>query len=259
MNTVDIVDTNECTDVQYVYLIHRKDFVDSNAPVYKIGRTKQQNLARFNSYPKGSKLLLQSSCGDCESCEQKIIYHFDRNYIKRRDIGLEYYEGDYKKMKEDIEKIIRDDDHEFEERERQNLENIIIYEPINVIENIVIDEPINVIDKNHKFHCEKCVYSTDIKYNFQNHCKSKTHLDKQDNVFQAKYQCENCKKKYITQSGLWKHKKYCKKSIKIEKPLNKNILLEFIEKQNNELVEIKNTIKEMKEAIIKIDTKINSL
>ena len=239
MNTVDIVDTNECTDVQYVYLIHRKDFVDSNTPVYKIWRTKQQNLARFNSYPKGSKLLLQSSCSDCFSCEQKIIYHFDRIYIKRRDIGLEYYEGDYKKMKEDIEKIIRDDDHEFEEREKQK------------------KDVVNV--NNCKYSCDKCLYFTNIRQSFDRHNKTKTHKQKENNEFQVNYECKNCNKTYTSNVGLWKHKKHCKKSIKIEKPLNKNILLEFIEKQNNELVEIKNTIREMKEAIIKIDTKINNL
>jgi len=49
-------------DSQYVYLLQTREFINSNLPVYKIGKTKQTNNLRFNSYPKGSKLFVQLCC-----------------------------------------------------------------------------------------------------------------------------------------------------------------------------------------------------
>jgi len=92
---------------QYVYLLQIREFVNSSTPVYKIGRTKQNNLDRFNSYPKGSILLYQRYCKDCLGCEYEIIALFDKKYKKRKEYGNEYFEGDCDEMIDDIHSIVK--------------------------------------------------------------------------------------------------------------------------------------------------------
>lgn len=88
--------------MEYIYLLQLREHVNKEEGVYKIGRTKQTNLKRFQSYPKNSKLYLLISVEDCVSKEKDIIGYFRRKYKQRRDIGLEYFEGDKCKMMEDI-------------------------------------------------------------------------------------------------------------------------------------------------------------
>ncbi len=40
-------------DIEYIYLIQEREFINSKQPIYKIGRTKQNNYKRFEQYPKG--------------------------------------------------------------------------------------------------------------------------------------------------------------------------------------------------------------
>lgn len=93
-------------ELQYIYLIHEREFIQSFKPIYKVGKTRQSNLKRFTQYPKGSALIFQSVCDDCDRCEKEIIDTFKKNYKQRKDIGSEYYEGDYKSMLCDITDII---------------------------------------------------------------------------------------------------------------------------------------------------------
>jgi hypothetical protein len=85
-----------------IYLLQEREFINSNQNIYKIGRTKQENIQRFNQYPKGSKLLLHIVCDDCDILESELIRDFKNKYIYRKDIGNEYFEGDYKEMIKDI-------------------------------------------------------------------------------------------------------------------------------------------------------------
>jgi|LakMenE18May11ns_1017448.scaffolds.fasta_scaffold9954712_2 hypothetical protein len=85
-------------NIQYVYMIKTREFVRMNENIFKIGRTEQLNLGRFNSYDKGSVLLFQSICENCRDCEKMIIKKFKENFIHRTDFGNEYFEGDCNKM-----------------------------------------------------------------------------------------------------------------------------------------------------------------
>jgi phage/plasmid-associated DNA primase len=91
---------------EYIYLLQEREFIKTNEPVYKIGKTTQENTARFNNYPKGSKLLFQIICNNCHNNEKEIKKSFIDKYKQRKDIGLEYFEGDYKAMIKDIFDII---------------------------------------------------------------------------------------------------------------------------------------------------------
>jgi hypothetical protein len=90
----------------YIYLIHIREFVNSGDNVYKIGKTKQFDLKRFKSYPNGSDLLFHCFCDNCDISERDIINMFDKKYIKRKEFGNEYYEGNYRSMIYDIFTII---------------------------------------------------------------------------------------------------------------------------------------------------------
>lgn len=96
--------------IEYIYLLQEREFVKTNEHIFKIGKTKQENNKRFLQYPKRSILLLQSSCNDCDILEKKIIKLFKQKYIHKKDIGNEYFEGNYKLMKKDIHKNIKEED-----------------------------------------------------------------------------------------------------------------------------------------------------
>ena len=85
---------------EYIYIIQEREFVGTN--VYKIGKTKQENTKRINSYSKGSELELQIKCTNCDLKELQLITLFKEKYIHRRDLGNEYFEGNVNNMKRDI-------------------------------------------------------------------------------------------------------------------------------------------------------------
>lgn len=89
-------------NTHYIYLLHEREFINSNKMIYKIGRSTQNNLTRFKQYPKGSILLFQMICNNCTTTENNLIHLFNTKYIKRSDIGNEYFEGDFKLMIFDI-------------------------------------------------------------------------------------------------------------------------------------------------------------
>jgi hypothetical protein len=86
----------------YIYLLREREFVKSNEDIYKIGKTKQENLARFNSYPNSSQLLFHMICSNCDKIERNIINLFKRKYILRGEIGKEYFQGNLNYMLNDI-------------------------------------------------------------------------------------------------------------------------------------------------------------
>lgn len=91
----------------YIYLLQEREFIKTNEKIYKVGRTTQENSKRFKGYPKGSVLLFQMICQDCKSLEGKIIEHFKEKFNQRRDIGTEYFEGDYTIMIDMIYTLIK--------------------------------------------------------------------------------------------------------------------------------------------------------
>ncbi len=108
----------------YIYLLQEREFITTNQKVYKPGKTKQENLQRFNQYPKGSKLLLQQACDDCDILETELIRDFKNKYTHRKDIGNEYFEGDYNNMIKDINNkitnnVIHNEDTDDEEDKQQ--------------------------------------------------------------------------------------------------------------------------------------------
>jgi small-conductance mechanosensitive channel len=89
-------------NIQYVYLLKEREFVISGKPIYKIGKSKQENVCRIRQYPKGSILLFQKICDNCDDSEKELKKLFNKKYIKHTEIGSEYFEGDVNQMIMDI-------------------------------------------------------------------------------------------------------------------------------------------------------------
>ena len=63
---------------------------------------------------------------------------------------------------------------------------------------------------DYKYSCNTCNYFTNIKQHYDYHKLSKKHNDILNKTEETKiFECINCNKKFITNSGLWKHKKTC--------------------------------------------------
>jgi len=86
------------TTTQYLYLIQEREFKNSKQNIYKVGMTKKENLVRFKQYPKGSILLFQIICSNCNKMEKDVLKKFKKIFTQKKDIGTEYFEGDYKNM-----------------------------------------------------------------------------------------------------------------------------------------------------------------
>jgi hypothetical protein len=122
--------------MQYVYLLIEREFLQSAVPVYKIGRTSQENNKRFLQYPKGSRLIFQISVTDSYFLEQEIISLFKHKYILRTDIGHEYFEGDATNMQIDIFNLVITYNHivpnttqlfsEFKKIHKTNMKSILV-------------------------------------------------------------------------------------------------------------------------------------
>jgi hypothetical protein len=106
------------------------------------------------------------------------------------------------------------------------------------------------------FSCEKCLYSTDSKFCFESHKKSKTHIQKEKNEFVENYQCKICNKTYKSRAGLWRHKKKCEEEKKRkENEEMRNIVTQLL-KDNKEIKSMLNEIS--KKEFTKIENIHNS-
>lgn len=92
----------------YVYLLQEREFLKTSEQIYKIGKTTKLNHQRFNQYPKGSVLMFQMMCENCNLVEKQIMTSFRLKYKQRKDIGTEYFEGSPKEMIEDIFQLIKE-------------------------------------------------------------------------------------------------------------------------------------------------------
>jgi hypothetical protein len=115
----------------YIYLLQEREFIKTNEQIYKIGKTKQINNKRLNQYPKGSILLFQIICDNCDYVEKYLINIFKKKYKHCIDIGNEYFEGFYKEMIEIIYQNIKNNEDKIENiknNEDKNDNNIELYD-----------------------------------------------------------------------------------------------------------------------------------
>lgn len=92
---------------EYIYLLQKREFIKTKENIYKIGKTKQENLKRIGNYDNGSILICQFKCNDCNKLEKKLITLFKEKYELQKDIGNEYFKGNYIDMRDDIYNYIK--------------------------------------------------------------------------------------------------------------------------------------------------------
>ena len=80
---------------EYIYLIKEREFIKTNENIIKLGRTSQNEDKRFKQYPKGSKEIFKLLCKNSIQFEKELISLFKKTFTQRKDIGNEYFEGDY--------------------------------------------------------------------------------------------------------------------------------------------------------------------
>jgi len=93
---------------EQIYIIHERTFVELNANIYKIGKTKNIKN-RLNGYNKGSKLLFSITCKDCTESEKQILNFLkkDKKYIHAKDYGNEYFQCNLHDLILDIYNLIQ--------------------------------------------------------------------------------------------------------------------------------------------------------
>lgn len=102
----------------HIYIIHEREFIRLNEDVYKIGRTKNLKQ-RVRDYPKGSNLIFCYQVNDIIETEKKILDRLRSCFINRRDIGLEYFEGN----KQSISNIVLETISDIHQTINQNTNN----------------------------------------------------------------------------------------------------------------------------------------
>jgi DNA mismatch repair ATPase MutL len=92
----------------YIYMIHTQTCILLNLNVFKVGRTKRHYNNRLQEYEINSKPIVVLQTNDCVGAEQYVLKNFKQQYIRRRDFGLEYFEGEEIEMREYLEFLVND-------------------------------------------------------------------------------------------------------------------------------------------------------
>jgi len=156
-------------DYHFIYLIKEKQDIDNNEPIFKIGKSTQENTRRVKSYPSGSHLLLQIACIDCHSMEDYLLQQFNRLFTLAR--GREYFNGCVFKMINLIFFIIQSEvtPHRTEYMVTDN-HNLSLYVNTDKHNEIIysFNNKDNILDEhNRALLCEKRKYRClDVKHNY---------------------------------------------------------------------------------------------
>jgi len=69
--------------IGYIYLLQEREFIKTKENIYKLGKSKQENLKRIQNYPNGTKLNIQLKCENCDinNNYHKTILQFLQFYL----------------------------------------------------------------------------------------------------------------------------------------------------------------------------------
>lgn len=86
------------TKSHHIYLLREREFIKTNENIFKVGKSKQENMNRMRDYPNGSDVIIYIKCANCDETENIIIKEFKSKFNQMVDIGREYFEGDPDQM-----------------------------------------------------------------------------------------------------------------------------------------------------------------
>ena len=206
--------------INYIYLLQEREFIKTKENIYKIGMTKKENLHRFNQYPKSSLLLFQMICNDCRNSEKQIIKLFKEKFKHRRDIGNEYFEGEYKSMIDLIYSTIKDeiniheesifDDEDTKDKVEDTKDNKQKLRQENTREDLK-----NQCNKG--YQCITCDMYFKTKKCLQQHLtclRHKVRMNRETTI--RTFSCEGCGNKYSHRQTLHAHKSLCSVGVNIK-------------------------------------------
>lgn len=164
---------------QYIYLLQEREFIKTKEHVYKVGMTKKENHERFKQYPKGSVLLFQIICNNCKNMEKLVLKKFKETFKQRKDIGNEYFEGEYKSMIDIIYLTIKDDNDE--EQENKIKFNLLCEKICKIFPDYKNDESfggnkkyikISIIDNEYVVYYINPKLMDYLHYYYENECET---------------------------------------------------------------------------------------
>ena len=79
---------NDQDDLHYIYLLREREFVRLNEDCYKIGRTSQDPVKRFEGYPKGSEIILYVAVDNCLTAEKQLLTIFKNKFQQKKILSL---------------------------------------------------------------------------------------------------------------------------------------------------------------------------
>jgi hypothetical protein len=219
--------------IHYIYLLIEREFLNSGEPVYTIGRSRRSHkkttllTQRVCEYPKGSKCISCRIVSDCYLAEDKIKKTFSQIFIQRKDIGIEYFEGDIELMKLEFIKIAEeysviesvvnntdidantDDYNEFMFSNKTNfIDNL---EKKECVKNVLNNNIEKIPKKINCFCCKKCDAVFKAKGDYNRHLNKKIPCDKEEKEHYKITQrtCKYCEVLYADVQSVGKHMKIC--------------------------------------------------
>lgn len=86
------------TEHHYIYLQQEREFFNKKENVYKLGKTTQTIDKRFGGYPKGTLVITVINVISSDDSERVLLRLFRNNFENRKDIGIEYFQGEIIEM-----------------------------------------------------------------------------------------------------------------------------------------------------------------
>lgn len=210
--------------METVYLAHLKQFVDTNQPVYKIGKSCQEHITRFRAYPKGCLLKMHIAVNNSDVVERQIISIFKQSFIFRHDLGHEYFEGDIVEMKQKMlnigilcDKLLPNTivTEEITQSISNETDRIIAEENVCEVDSTISETILQMSSKNKT--CPKCHKTFAAKSNLTTHLARVTSCipseHSQPNTTPKNFECNRCQAMFRSTQKLTAHmnrKKPCK-------------------------------------------------
>ena len=251
--------------MEAVYIMHVREFINSNQDIYKIGRTSQAHTKRADSYPKGSFLLFHTYVKDSCSMERQIIDGFKETYVHRPEFGLEYFEGDFEDMRDSIMSIVKTDKMKYRESQQEKkdaeVSNAKADLKMKETELKIKEAELNIKEVELRVEASEVKAKAELKVKakapihltcqncqktFATNAKLKIHMTRITPCLapevsalipkkKYKYKCEKCQKSFQTNHNLTVHSNKKKPCVAKESEIELRVLVEQLKKEHEQL------------------------
>ena len=195
------------TQHQYLYVIHTREYINLNQPVYKVGRTNQPLSTdgitkRMEQYPKESIQKAMFHVENSVKAEFHTLAQLNlcKDLKQRDDIGFEYFEGPIKTILS------------------------IILDTVDSFTNLIVPEQNELVVETDKAQINplKCIYCLEI-FSKQSDLKNHKTTCKEQNELKCKYCCDIfCRIDYLKS-----HVKICKEKEDVVRCLEINLNIDM--------------------------------